>query len=289
MDPDSVEYLGGSPILLSIMCSLVKNKRIVSSGEIVSQLMICLYQYYTRRTGIEYQFKEYLSVLKKLGPLALQMLLSQTYPGFKSQVIREVGKDAFDLGILVGEEGYFNLVKNNSGDMSLSFLDTAIKQFLGAYHFIQTSSNAKMSNHTLHQTKQPIQLVNKLFVDMCFWFLLNRNDYFNLEGLELSYEKLTLNFFQSIFAGCDAHLPLILESIYKQTRGALDRIYPMIEMVSKDSLNVIWFSDSRIIIWLGSVIDSIDVFIEKSKILSKNLFPMVYLSVCKVYLYRLHA
>ena len=70
--------------------------------------MICLYQYYTRRTGIEYQFKEYLSVLKKLGPLALQMLLSQTYSGFKSQVIREVGKDAFDLGKLVGEEGYFN-------------------------------------------------------------------------------------------------------------------------------------------------------------------------------------
>ena len=84
MDPDSVEYVDGSPILVSIMCSLVKNKRIVSSGEIVSQLMICLYQYYTRRTGIEYQFKEYLSVLKKLGPLALQMLLSQTYPGFKS-------------------------------------------------------------------------------------------------------------------------------------------------------------------------------------------------------------
>ena len=136
-----------------------------------------------------------------------------------------------------------------------------------------------MSNHALHQTKQPIQLVNKLFVDMCFWFLLNRNDYFILEGLELSYEKLTLNFFQSIFEGCDAHLPLIFESIYKQTRGALDRIYPMIEMVSKDSLNVIWFSDSRIIIWLGSFLDSIDVFIEKSKILSKNLFPMLYLCI----------
>ena len=55
-------------------------------------------------------------MLKKLGPLALKILLSDTSSPKKSEVTRDVGKEAFDLGLLIGEEGYFYLGENNSSE-----------------------------------------------------------------------------------------------------------------------------------------------------------------------------
>ena len=121
----ALDYFYECPLLLSIMCSLVNNNNIVlvgdrtAPGEIFYHVILCLCKYYLRRKGLDnIDISRCVPTLKKLGVMALKMRLSVTYFPRKSQVIREIGEDAFDLGLMVGIEGYFHQGKNMSADIS---------------------------------------------------------------------------------------------------------------------------------------------------------------------------
>ena len=71
-----------------------------------------------------------------IGKLALKTLLSGD-PLLKrpDDVIREIGKDAFDYGLLIGMKD-FRLILNETADIFVTFPHRSIQEFLGALYFI---------------------------------------------------------------------------------------------------------------------------------------------------------
>ena len=240
--------------------------------------MICLYRYYTKREGLYNHSKGYLSFLKKLGPAALNMLLSGSDWAIKADMIDEFGDEVFAFGLLIGEEEYFNLYRNDTGDITLSFLHEKITHFLGAFYFIKILSDGRSLKSVLcDQSKKPIELMNKSFLEFCLSFILKGK---NSEGRAFDRDKLSKRFFKCILAGCDPQMPLTFKKIWENVRGTCaDKMYSLLEMCAKHSFNVIWFSNSKIVVWLDSFTDAIGIFIHNCKQLSGNQYTNVYLCV----------
>ena len=251
-----------SPILLSVMCSLV-SKNVVSwidrPAKVIAEVVLCLCKYYSRRKGEKFSFNQYVSVVKKLGPLALKMLISDNYSPYKSQVIKDLGEEAFAFGLLVGQEGYFYLSKN-TGDISLSFLHPTIEQFLGAFHFVQIPGN-EMESFFRGQIKRPIDLVNETFLDFCFWFLFNKDEHFNCVEGESKQDELPLKFFERTLDGCDKRVLPIFNSVCGEAEGASFRIFPLFDLYVKDWLNFVGLTNFNFVVFVRIFIDEFEFFL----------------------------
>ena len=96
------------PILLSFMCLLAKEDYIdlsstkVHTGEIYARMVQCLYKKYVIRKGLSFEFGKFQASMIAIGNLALKTLLSGDPLMRRADVIREVGTDAFDFGLLIG-------------------------------------------------------------------------------------------------------------------------------------------------------------------------------------------
>ena len=281
------------PLLLSVLCSLVKNKSIKLSdeqthpGEIFSKITLCLYKYYMRTRGIDSSHDAECTqqvgsqdtvILTKLDPLALNML-SDTSSAKKSEVTTDIGKEAFDLGLLIGKEGYFNLDENNSSDISLSFLHITFKLFFAAF-FFQMLSDERNVDHLLRNFERLSAKEEKLFLEFCFWFLLERSKYFSHEGNGSDCQKLIKKFFETFLAGCDPRVPAIFNSITEQIKTTSKRMYPLLEMHTKGTLNVISLNKSKMIISIGNYadMDTVHLFLENCKSLRENPFIHLYVA-----------
>ena len=53
----------------------------------------------------------------------------------RTDVIQEVGPDAFDYGLLIGHED-FRLIQDETADIYVTFPHRSIQEFLGAFYFI---------------------------------------------------------------------------------------------------------------------------------------------------------
>ena len=89
------------PILLSFLCILVQDHQIdlstptLSFGEIYSRMIRCLYMKYLRRQGLEFCLNEFIKLMKTLGKLAFESLLTGSALFRKSQILNVVGPSAF--------------------------------------------------------------------------------------------------------------------------------------------------------------------------------------------------
>ena len=124
-----------SPILLSFMCTLVRAEdvdllnRKIQTGEIYARMLRCLYKKFTIRKGIEFKFEEFVQSIFLVGKLALETLTSGD-PFMKRQdIIKEVGEDAFDYGLLIGHEDFRLIGMKLQISLSL-FLIGQFKNFL---------------------------------------------------------------------------------------------------------------------------------------------------------------
>ena len=164
------------PILLSFMCILVREnlvdltKKTMPTGEIYTRMIQCLYKKFTIRRGIRYDEGEFTKVVDLVGKLAWKTLLSGNPLFERSRVEREVGKDVFDYGFLIGNE---DLIGDLKADILITFAHRSIQEFFGAFGFVSLLNNREHSLLDL-ESKEHIVLKNPLFLHFCFWFLSGR-------------------------------------------------------------------------------------------------------------------
>ena len=99
------------------------------------RMVRCLCKKFTIRIGIEYHASAFLSALKQLRELAFETLLSGNPLMQKRNVLKRVGDDAFNFGLLINHEDGFLLLKDETADILVTFPHRTIQEFLGAFFF----------------------------------------------------------------------------------------------------------------------------------------------------------
>ena len=74
-------------------------------------------------------------MLNRIGKLALKTLLSGNGCFERSRVIKDVGPEAFDYGLLIGHEDSM-LLRDETADIFITCLHVGIEEFLGALYFL---------------------------------------------------------------------------------------------------------------------------------------------------------
>ena len=129
------------PILLSFICLLIREDDIdltdqtIHTGEIYTRMVRCLYKKFTIRKGLEFKRDKFEQVLLKVGKLALHTLLTGNPLLRRSIVISELGKHAFDYGLLIGHED-FRLIRDETADLFITFPHRSLQEFLGTFFFV---------------------------------------------------------------------------------------------------------------------------------------------------------
>ena len=184
------------PILLSFMCLLVREDDIDLSsvasnvGEIYTRMVRCLYKKFTIRKNKEFHVSEFVKTLKLLGKLALETLLSNKPLMKREKVIREVGEDAFDYGLLIGHEDV-RLIRDETADIFVTFPHMTILEFLGSFYFVCSLSSGENLEAVLG-SGTPVFLKNPLFLQFCLWFLQSSEEYFTFDRKPEVYDLLAL-------------------------------------------------------------------------------------------------
>ena len=180
------------PILLSFLCLLVREEDIdlsdqaLSIGEIYTRMVRCLYKKFTIRKGIDYRSRSFVKLLNSLGKLALETLLSGNPLLQRSDVIKEVGSDAFDYGLLIGHEDAHRLIRDETADIFVTFPHRSILEFLGAFYFVMNFyAESALIQAAYHQ-----YLENPLFLQFCLWFIMRSEKYFIFPESRRTYESL---------------------------------------------------------------------------------------------------
>ena len=175
------------PILLSFLCLLVREEDIdllstaISTGQIYTRMIRCLYKKFIIRRGIDYEHVKFEKMIVKVGKLAFDTLMSGNPLLRRSQVIEDVGTDAFDYGLLIGHED-FRLIKDETADIFITFPHRSIQEFLGAHYFITELNDEKSIESLLgSDCKEPIVMMNPLFLHFCLWFLYSDQKYFRFQ------------------------------------------------------------------------------------------------------------
>ena len=157
------------------MCILVREKAVdltnksMPTGEIYTRMVQCLYKKFTIRRQISTMMCEFTKVVGLVGKLAWETLLSRKPIFQRSRVEREVGKDAFDYGFLIGHE---DLIGDVKADTLIAFAHRSIQEFFGASFFVlQLIEGADIDNLLGANHDKPIFMMNPLFLHFCFWFL----------------------------------------------------------------------------------------------------------------------
>ena len=176
------------PILLSFMCLLVKEDKTdllskeTNTGEIYTKMVRCLYIKFTNRAKIEFESCEFTRVITKLGKLALETLFSGN-PLLKQSDIIKVDKRAFYYGLLIGHEDCRLLTTDVTGDIVVTFPHRSLQEFLGTFSFIQMLNDGESLESLLgSDCKEPIFMMNPLFLHFCLWFLYSDQKYFSLDN-----------------------------------------------------------------------------------------------------------
>ena len=127
------------PILLSFICILVRemaldlSDKTMATGEICTRMIQCLCKKFTLRRNVEYDGIEFLNILRLVGKLAWETLLSDDPLFERNRVERKVGKDVFDYGFLIGNE---DLIGDVEADILITFAHRSILEFFGAFWLI---------------------------------------------------------------------------------------------------------------------------------------------------------
>ena len=164
------------PILLSIMCFLVRHDKSVSDlfskseqkGFIYFRMVRCLFSTFVEKK-VEYEDSDFIDVVTSVGKLAWQTLLSGNLMFRKKEVVREVGSEAFEWGLLIGDEDPEGL-SDETADILVTFAHRSIQQFFGAFYFILRLSKGESVN-SLVGGRSDVEIDDPLFLEFCLWFL----------------------------------------------------------------------------------------------------------------------
>ena len=82
--------------------------------------------------------------------------------------MKVVGEDAFHCGLFTGSGSYFF----SKPDAPITFFHETVKDFLGAFHFVQLLEDGHSVDSLLETDLEGhILLKNSFFFQFCLWFL----------------------------------------------------------------------------------------------------------------------
>ena len=189
-----------SPMLLLFICILVNADEIdlehknVMLGEIYARLVRYLYRKFTVHKGVEFNHKDFEEVLNRVGKLAWDTLDNKQFHLQRSKIIRVVGEDAFEYGLLIGHED-FSLVGYETADIFVTFLHGSFQDFLGSFHFISTLNKGEgLITKDIASHDEPVFMINSAFLNFCLWFLCNESEkiYLAFNNRIMAYKTLAL-------------------------------------------------------------------------------------------------
>ena len=170
--------LSECPILLSFMCILVRETELdlksktMSHGEIYTRMIQCLYKKFCNRTNRKFEDVQFFKVIASLGKLALKTLVSGNPLFERSRVIKKVGEEVFDYGLLIGNE---EMINHLIADILITFPHRSIQEFLGALYFIlMLSTGASLDKLLRRKGAELVLFDNPLFLHFCFWLLSDK-------------------------------------------------------------------------------------------------------------------
>ena len=183
------------PLLLSFKCILVRDedigftKKTMFLGDIYAKMIRCLYKAFTLRKGIPYQATDFFDMLLKIGKLAFETLVSGNYDLDRREIIREVGGDALNYGLIIGHE-IDRVAPAGTGDIHVTFLDEGIQYFLGAFQFMQMLTNGESIGEVLHSSRGNTVIRDPLFLHFSLWMLKKSEGHFSFSNTGHAYELL---------------------------------------------------------------------------------------------------
>ena len=194
--PSGSEHLHTCPIIFLILCVLVKEDEIdlqsetFSNGELYLRLVRFLYKKYTVNKGLDYKDESFVKLLKKLGKLAWETLREGNTLLQRSRVIKEIGEEAFDYGILIGNED-FRLISKETADILVTFPHRTLQEFLGSYYFVLRLSEDESIDSLLgSECKVARFMLDSLFLHFCLWFCYSDQNYVRFENKQLALHSL---------------------------------------------------------------------------------------------------
>ena len=167
------------PMLLLFLSVLVKfdeidlARKFVPVGEIYFRLVRCVYRkYYDRKRCRGRRFyQKFAEVMKRIGALAWRMWKSGKNWAQRSDVINDVGDDAFEVGLLIGHKD-FRLSRDETADILVTFSHDTIQEFMGAYGFLLLLSTGEAIEDVLScDTDGQKVMKSPFFLRFCLWFL----------------------------------------------------------------------------------------------------------------------
>ena len=194
--PSGSEHLHTCPIIFLILCVLVKKDEIdiqsktFSNGQLYFRLVRFLYKKYTVNKGLDYDHTAFVNLLKRLGKLAWETLKEENALLRRSRVIKEIGEEAFDYGILIGNED-FRLIGKETADILVTFPHRTLQEFLGSYHLVLRLSEGESMDSLLgSDCKVARFMLDSLFFHFCLWFCFSDQTYVVLKNKELAFRSL---------------------------------------------------------------------------------------------------
>ena len=190
-----------SPMLVLFLTILVKSdeldltvRKVIPLSEIYFRIVRCIYRKYCERTGNEYQECTFVDLWKRVCKLAWKMWKSGKSWAKRSDVIKEVGEDAFKIGLLIGHKD-FRLSGSETADISITFIHLNLQQFLGTFGFLQMLNESQSIDSLLSDGLEVQILESRIFMRFCLWFL---NGSFEFSRREAVLDSLTSHYTKQV-------------------------------------------------------------------------------------------
>ena len=165
-------------------------KDFTEKGEIYYKLVRVLYERYCdRKEKLTFDETEFVEFLKAAGTIAWEMLKNGKGWVRRSEVIKAVGEGAFHYGLFTGSGSY----GFSKPDAPITFFHETVKDFLGAFHFIQMLEDGYSVGSLLETDLEgDILLNNTFFFQFCLWLLSDscRKEYIEFRQREKIYDTL---------------------------------------------------------------------------------------------------
>ena len=195
--PSRYDSIINCPNILLVLCVLVKENQIdlkskaFQIGELYFKLTRFLYQKYTRSKKVDFDSKSFVDVLTKIGKLAWESLKSGNAFFQRSQIIGELGEDAFQYGFLIGHEDC-RLIGQETADVLLTFAHRTFQDFFWSFYFVSVLSKGEtLENLVNMEDRKTIRfMVDPLFLHFCLWFVFSDQKYLSFPKRELALDSI---------------------------------------------------------------------------------------------------
>ena len=190
-----------NPMLLLFTSILVKfneldlTERVVPVGEIFTRIVRSIYRKYCwEKSDTPFDNNQYGEILERLGKVAWTMTHNEALVK-ENDIIRTVGEDAFETGLLVGYRD-FRCSANETADMIATFIHDTIREYFGAFYFIAMLSSGENIDSLLSiGSRKDVLIINRFFLQFCLWFLSDDcwDSYFTIPNRKSIYDSLVLH------------------------------------------------------------------------------------------------